>query len=245
MKFIENIERVKNICSDNSNTFLYESYDISRAMQISDILVSDISSVIYEYIIQDKPVVLYNSKHVKKFKKYDSSNLEYRFRNIGITFNNIKDLASSIKESFVSDPFKDNRRKVSKMFVKFSFWIILLIFMDSDYNYSANYPDLMDGFLHKNKEKIVAPLIKNSNVKKQNIEQYFPITKTMSDNQISQSLTYQKPGEFVFSEIISSSSFGFSNTIASDLENFKFDNDTIKYKNNSLFSIILFGYCYE
>ncbi|MEA1972776.1 MAG: CDP-glycerol glycerophosphotransferase family protein [Candidatus Cloacimonadota bacterium] len=53
---------VDNFTSRNQNIIQIKSYDITPYLHIADVLVSDTSSVIYEFMILNKPIVTYNTK---------------------------------------------------------------------------------------------------------------------------------------------------------------------------------------
>lgn len=56
----ELVEKIKS--SENKNIKLIDTYDITPFLHISDVLISDTSSVIYEFLTLQKPVITYKTK---------------------------------------------------------------------------------------------------------------------------------------------------------------------------------------
>ncbi len=69
--------------------FLDDS-DITPALSAADVLISDISSVIYEFAATGKPVLLFDGPY--RMEKHDPNDLENRFRDVGLRFTDPHDL---------------------------------------------------------------------------------------------------------------------------------------------------------
>ncbi len=87
-EYKEKIER-------RSNCVLYEGKNILPAMHASDIMVSDTSSVIYEFMLLDKPVVTLNTRSGNPLW-YD--------------LNDPAELPGAVEKSITDDPFKPGRK---------------------------------------------------------------------------------------------------------------------------------------
>ena len=68
----------KQIAKLNSNILIYDDNDITDLLKISDLLVSDTSSVVYEFSLLNKPVITFNNiakiKYWQDSKKYTDLN---------------------------------------------------------------------------------------------------------------------------------------------------------------------------
>jgi hypothetical protein len=74
-----------------------EDYDVTPYLHLADLLVSDTSSVIYEFMLLDKPIITY-----KTLSRKDK----------GINISNPKELRPAIKQSLAKpEEFKTNREK--------------------------------------------------------------------------------------------------------------------------------------
>ncbi|MEA1986725.1 MAG: CDP-glycerol glycerophosphotransferase family protein [Candidatus Marinimicrobia bacterium] len=87
IKLIENYDNVK----------LINDFDITPYLHIADIMISDISSVVYEFMALDKPVITYKIK-----QRTDK----------GINCENIDELKNAIKRSLkFPNEYRENRKK--------------------------------------------------------------------------------------------------------------------------------------
>jgi len=89
----------KQLASTNENVFLMDGpeSDISAAMHASDMLVSDASGVIFQYLILDRPVVLIS--HPNKSKDtvfFDADGPEWAWRDLASDVSQIDKLAGAV-----------------------------------------------------------------------------------------------------------------------------------------------------
>lgn len=91
------IENYKNLANSLDNIYFIEERDIIKQLVVADILISDTSSVIYEFLLLNKPVVTYNNI------------------NSNIRWNNIIDatqLEKAIKDNLSKDQFASQRSEI-------------------------------------------------------------------------------------------------------------------------------------
>ena len=91
------IERYKNIATAFDNVYFIEERDIVKQLVIADLLLSDTSSVIYEFLLLDKPVITYNN-----------INTQIRWDNI----TDATQLEKVVTENLLNDPFSSQRSEV-------------------------------------------------------------------------------------------------------------------------------------
>jgi len=82
----------RQISDENEGFFFFDETDISEAMIVSDILISDVSSVIYEFSALRKPVLIFDSPDQMNYPNYDNNDLEYHYRDIGYRFSSVSKL---------------------------------------------------------------------------------------------------------------------------------------------------------
>lgn len=78
-----------------------ENHNIVECFQAADLLVSDVSSVVYEFAATGKPVLLFDSPCQKEHPKFNEKDLEYMFRDIGIRFKEPNELKHLILQSLI------------------------------------------------------------------------------------------------------------------------------------------------
>ncbi|HOE90919.1 MAG TPA: CDP-glycerol glycerophosphotransferase family protein [Candidatus Cloacimonadota bacterium] len=76
----------KKIASTTKNVFLNEDYDITECFVASDVMISDVSSVVYEFLSLGKPVLLFDSPKQQDYQNYSPEDIEYKYRNVGHRF---------------------------------------------------------------------------------------------------------------------------------------------------------------
>lgn len=60
--------------------FLPVSHDLTRAMAAADIMISDVSSAFVEFMLLDRPIVLFENPRFREFVHYDPEDIEYQVR---------------------------------------------------------------------------------------------------------------------------------------------------------------------
>lgn len=75
---LTHIKNYKSIASSFDNVYFIDEKDIIKQLVIADLLISDTSSVIYEFLLLDKPVITYNniSSQIRWHNITDATQLE-------------------------------------------------------------------------------------------------------------------------------------------------------------------------
>ncbi len=89
----------KKLANEISNILFVEERNIIKYLLISDILISDTSSVVYEFLLLNKPVLTF--KNNSKTCEWDNS-LEY------------KGLGEKVSDNLQNDPYKEKRAFIVK-----------------------------------------------------------------------------------------------------------------------------------
>ena len=95
----------ENIVKENTNILIYNDNDITNLLKISDLLISDTSSVIYEFSLLNKPVITFNN--IAKIKYWQDSK---KYQN----------LIALIEDNLNNDLFLEKRRELIKKYHPYS-----------------------------------------------------------------------------------------------------------------------------
>ena len=95
------VNSYKALTNDNKNIIVKEDKNIIKLLLMADIMISDTSSVVYEFLLLDKPVITFNSI---------SKNISWH--NV-TTYTNLPNLVS---QNLESDPFAEQRAYTNKNF---------------------------------------------------------------------------------------------------------------------------------
>jgi tetratricopeptide (TPR) repeat protein len=98
------------------NTYYSESPDIAPAFAAADVLLTDVSSVIYEFLALDKPVVLFDSPTRREYANYREDDLENVFRDVGIRIGDAREIIDAIRRS-LSAPPSPQIRQIARDFI--------------------------------------------------------------------------------------------------------------------------------
>ena len=91
-------------------------HDITPYLEIADVLISDVSSVMMEFAALDKPVVLFNNPNQKAYKNYNPYDLEYTQRDIGYQVSTLEEMKFAVlKIHRGNDPYKEKRKEITDM----------------------------------------------------------------------------------------------------------------------------------
>lgn len=97
------MDMYQKLARDNENIFYLEDADYSGMMHASDVMVSDVSSMFIEFMLMDKPVVLFNSPHAHKYPCLRDDDIEYQVRDAVQEAENLPDLFSEVDRA-LADP---------------------------------------------------------------------------------------------------------------------------------------------
>jgi CDP-glycerol glycerophosphotransferase (TagB/SpsB family) len=109
---------------EKQNVRIVEDYDIVPYLYVSDLLVSDISSVVNEYTLLDRPIVLFDVPRLIQFHKrkeiergLSSSDLEEWGRDVGTVVKDMEGLKGAIERGLSHPEEKrDIRREFAERF---------------------------------------------------------------------------------------------------------------------------------
>jgi CDP-ribitol ribitolphosphotransferase / teichoic acid ribitol-phosphate polymerase len=93
------------IAKENASILIYDDYDITNLLKISDLLISDTSSVIYEFSLLNKPVITFNN--IAKIKYWEDSKKHKELKSL-IEINLKNDFFSKERETLIQNYHPNN-----------------------------------------------------------------------------------------------------------------------------------------
>jgi tetratricopeptide (TPR) repeat protein len=106
----------QNIANSKSNVAYVENSDISDCFIAADLMVSDVSSVIFEFAALEKPILLFDSPDQKLYQNHDENSIEYIYRNVGKTFNDFAKLPELLFKAFM-EPLAQEAKDIGRKFI--------------------------------------------------------------------------------------------------------------------------------
>ncbi len=107
----------RQITENSENIYLCEDYDISECIVVSDVMISDVSSVVYEFLSTYKPVILFDSPRQKDYPNYNENDIEYRFRDIGLRCSNTDKLPELLFRALTNPQLSEEQKKIADLFI--------------------------------------------------------------------------------------------------------------------------------
>ena len=116
----ENIEKITAYMQTLKNfRFINYDFDLNSVLSLCDVLISDYSGVIFDYLFQDKAIITYAPDY-EEFKEKNGFSLDPIENNFTHYAKNINELSSYIGEfcsdkNLFIDKFKDQRKKIKDL----------------------------------------------------------------------------------------------------------------------------------
>ncbi len=96
-----------------SNICIYTNQDLELAFHAADLMISDVSSIAFEFMAIEKPVIFYNSPLMRNHPKYNPNDIEHRYRHKSICFSapdQIIPLVNMLNDPEIKHYYKDTAR---------------------------------------------------------------------------------------------------------------------------------------
>ncbi len=84
------------IASAHPNIFYLDDADYSGMMHAADLMISDVSSIFIEFLLLDKPVILFNNPRIKEFPYYHPEDIEYKTRDAAVQVASLDELLKAV-----------------------------------------------------------------------------------------------------------------------------------------------------
>ncbi len=101
----------------DENMYYSESMDISPSFAAADLLITDVSSVIYEFASLGKPVLLFDSPTQKEYANYLPDDLEYRFRDVGTRITHVGEIQERVFNMLLQQGSSSRTQEIANQFI--------------------------------------------------------------------------------------------------------------------------------
>ncbi len=83
----------------NPRVIYVDDLDISPFLALADVLITDVSSTMFEFAALDKPVVLFDSPNWGKYENYNPKDIEFTWRDFALRTNTLEEMGEAVKRS--------------------------------------------------------------------------------------------------------------------------------------------------
>jgi CDP-glycerol glycerophosphotransferase (TagB/SpsB family) len=101
----------KNLVQKDQRVIFADEHDITPFLALCDVMISDLSSAMMEFAALDKPLVLFNNPNWESYQNYNSDDIEFKWRDIGIQVTNLEEMKDAVKRSLVNPDKYSAKRK--------------------------------------------------------------------------------------------------------------------------------------
>jgi CDP-glycerol glycerophosphotransferase (TagB/SpsB family) len=108
----------KELAKGDNRVLYIEDLDLAPYISLADIMITDVSSAMFEFASLDKPVILFNNPNWHKYPNYNPDDIEYKFRDIGVQVSSLSDIKQAIKDAFSNKPpLHKSRLEICRQFI--------------------------------------------------------------------------------------------------------------------------------
>lgn len=106
-------QKYQDLASTEQKVIYWHSPDISDAMIISDLMISDLSSVCLEYYLTSKPLLVYNNPKQSQSESYHPEGMEFQYRQGAYEFQSSNDFRKQLAQALDHDTKLFQRAKLA------------------------------------------------------------------------------------------------------------------------------------
>ncbi len=109
------LERYRQLCDQHRHLHLVDDPSIVPYMHVSDLLVSDLSSAYVEYLVLNKPFILFDNPLLTQSPFYNPQTVEFVVRDAGYGLDNPSSLAAEIETALQNDTLAAKRQEYAQL----------------------------------------------------------------------------------------------------------------------------------
>ncbi len=114
---MEQKELLHSLTVCHEDILLYNDYEIDDLFIVSDLMISDVSSIAFEFMALGKPVLLYNSPLMSKHPKYDLNDIEHQYRKTFQCFRTLSELPDLISRYISDTDYQKRMQTIGSRFI--------------------------------------------------------------------------------------------------------------------------------
>ncbi|MGL1934852.1 MAG: CDP-glycerol glycerophosphotransferase family protein [Fibrobacterales bacterium] len=105
------VRELTHLAQAHTDIHFITDLDPTPLMKIADLMITDVSSVMFEFAALDKPIVLVNNPHMEEYKNYRPQDVEYTKRDIGPVITSAKELVPVVSQQLHHpEQFREKRK---------------------------------------------------------------------------------------------------------------------------------------
>lgn len=106
------VEMHRRLAAGHPRIRCIEDIDVTPAMAAADILISDVSSVLVEFMALDRPVIAVNNPRQQEYEGYRPDDIEYRVRDACLQVETVPELLAAVAQAERCPAALSSRRRV-------------------------------------------------------------------------------------------------------------------------------------
>lgn len=107
----EYIRMYEGLSAEHENLILINDKDFAGAMVCARVMISDVSSAYAEFMLLNKPIVLFNNPLMAAYDRYDPEDIEHQIRDALIEVNTLEELKLAVRLSLADPDEYAHKRK--------------------------------------------------------------------------------------------------------------------------------------
>ena len=102
----------QNLANSNPNVYLVEdkSADVVPYLQRADVLISDASSVVFQFLALNRPIILINNPNRFGTSHFDPKGIEWQWRDLAEEVEDLSDLPNAVRRALEHPEGRKDRR---------------------------------------------------------------------------------------------------------------------------------------
>ena len=108
---VDTIATYRGIAANTRGVIFVEEPNIAPYLGGADVLISDVSSVVMEFMALDKPVILFDHPQMTRYHGYNPNDIEHAWRDLGTRIGSIDEAKRALDEVMAQEDERGPKRR--------------------------------------------------------------------------------------------------------------------------------------